>query len=184
MHIKRTWAVKLTMQVPMQQWLLHDPDRAELQLSWCQGTQPVGHKAPNYLVYISRLSPALQSLYLSLFTRSSPSIFQQWYRVDSRVTVHAKYSRPAWRQVTLLNSLSAPATNIIRWMISLRSYRSHRKVAEDTDSFTKVPTETEPEGLPEGQDRPTSRWESNKMRQPPKPFCEWYLLSWELSKSQ
>jgi len=57
--------------------LLHDPDRAELQLSWCQGTQPVGHKAPNYLVYISRLSPALQSLYLSLFTRFSPSIFQQ-----------------------------------------------------------------------------------------------------------
>jgi len=42
-----------------------------------QGTQPVGHKAPNYLVYISSLSPALQSLYLSLFTRFSPSIFQQ-----------------------------------------------------------------------------------------------------------
>ena len=44
--------------------LLHEPDRAELQLSWCQGTPPVGHKAPNYLVYISSLSPALQSLYL------------------------------------------------------------------------------------------------------------------------
>jgi len=41
-------------------------------------TQPVGHKAPNYLVYISRLSPALQSLYLNLFARFSPSIFQQF----------------------------------------------------------------------------------------------------------
>jgi len=60
----------------MQHSMLHEPDRAELQLSWCQGTQPVGHNAPNYLVYISSLSPALQSLYLSLFTRFSPSIFQ------------------------------------------------------------------------------------------------------------
>ena len=39
--------------------------------SWCQGTQPVGHKALIYHVYISSLSPALQSLYLSLFTRFS-----------------------------------------------------------------------------------------------------------------
>ena len=57
--------------------LLHEPDRAELQLNWCQGIQPVGHKAPNYLVYISSLSPALQFCILSLFTRFSPSIFQQ-----------------------------------------------------------------------------------------------------------
>ena len=71
------WRSKMNRSEVKPHILLHEPDRAELQLSWCQGTQPVGHKAPNYLVYISRLSPALQSLYLSLFTRFSPSIFQQ-----------------------------------------------------------------------------------------------------------
>ena len=39
--------------------MLHEPDQAELQLSWYQGTQPVGYKVPNYLVCISSLSPAL-----------------------------------------------------------------------------------------------------------------------------
>jgi len=68
--------------------MLHEPDRAELQLSWCQGTRPVGHKAPNYLVYISSLSPALQSLYLKSihtvlpFHISTTDIAEAWVISD------------------------------------------------------------------------------------------------------
>jgi len=106
--------------------MLHEPDRAELQLGWCQGTQPVGHKAPRYLVYISSLSPALQSLYLkSIHTVLPFHISTQYVAVYlDRESQHRLIScmrmKTCMKMVAVWGYASGPG-----WCVSCQSIRVH-----------------------------------------------------------